>query len=113
MGRPRKYVTGMAVAKAADNTVLEQYRQHSRELRADLDKGRAEGMASRDLSILHERFGKSLDRIAKIEGVDLTAAKIVKLPAWGTVEDCIIAALKPFPDAAKAVADALVGLDEP
>lgn len=52
---------------------------------------------------------RCIELLAKLtgEGQEVSEARILRLPAWRRIQDAIIAALRPYPDAAVAVAKAL------
>lgn len=50
-------------------------------------------------------------RLARLEGTELTNRQILASVAWARVSDCVVAALEPWPEAMRRVADALDALD--
>jgi hypothetical protein len=77
-------------------------------LRAQLERLRLQrqGATGRALVELEKLELQASRALARAEGVELDGRKIAKSRAWQTVEEVIIKALEPFPDAMVAVARA-------
>jgi transcriptional regulator with XRE-family HTH domain len=63
-------------------------------------------------SKLIEKLAEALHSIGKLTGetLDMSEERLLRLPAWRRVKDAIFAALRPWPEAKVAVAEALEAL---
>lgn len=116
-GHPKPVVVVEAVAADASPAVGGSYDAEQR-LRAQLtrlDKLRADGeredadlppQARLRLEVTMLRCTEALARFTG-EGQEIGESRIVRLPAWRRIQDAIVVALRPWPDAAVAVMKAL------
>lgn len=60
-----------------------------------------------------ERCARALVSLGKVTGesTELTMAMVLASPIWRRIEDVFVAALEPWPEAARAIADALASLE--
>jgi len=106
---PRKRRKKKAPAKATPAAVVteaDHWLEHLRELRVRLSTAQLD--VDKELRLL-ANVGKIFQTLGKLTGVGLTVSvrQIIDSPNWRLLETKILDALAPWPDALRAVADAL------
>jgi hypothetical protein len=95
-------------APGKDESLLSKLRVVADTLEEKLRDARNSGVSSRDIATMSTALARTYDRIGRITGeAELTEATILKSPAFQRAESVIVEALRPYPEAAAAVAKAL------
>ena len=78
-------------------------------LRAELERLEKERGTPLERVRLGEKIASTLAQLAKMTGesAEISESKILKTPAWKQLRDRMLEALAPFPDAARAIGEAL------
>src|SRR5262245_32220539 len=107
---PRGKTKGKTPAPAApaEKPILERLRVQAAQVERALDEAVSEGKSIREVTPLSNSLTKLLKEIARLTGEgEITEAMVMRAPAFERVMVKVEAALRPFPEAAKALAKAL------